>query len=179
MGYYEWSGLLLVLEEQLQVDLKNGLEKTHVGTLVQTDLVLPDIDDQNFAGSQRKEGTFALKVLVLTALAAVCTLNVHDEDVLRHRSACARLLLVLGHPDTLSGLATLGFRHDGEVGAKEVVEQGRFSSGLGAKDGDEMVIETGIGDIGYLEVLVDVGAVGVLEGIMMMGQNGGERSGRT
>jgi len=55
-------------------------------------------------------------------------------------------------------LATFGFRHDGEVGAKEVVEQGGLSGGLGAEDGDEVVVETRIGDIGYLEILVDVGA---------------------
>ena len=158
MGYHGWFDLLLVLEEELQVDLENGLEKTHVGTLVQTNLVLPDVDDQNLTGGQRKEGTFALKVLVLTTLSTVCTLDVHDEDVLRHWGACACLLLVLGHPDTLGSLATLGFRHDGEVGAKEVVEQGGLSGGLGTKDGDEVVVETRIGDIGYLEIFVDVGA---------------------
>lgn len=159
MGYCGWSGLLLVLEEDLQVDFENGLEETHVGTLIQTNLVLPDIDDQNLAGSQRKQGTFALKVLVLTALSTICTLNVHDEDVLRHRGACACLPLVLGHPDTLCGLPTLRFRHDGELGTKEVVEQGGLSGGLGAKDGNEVVVETRVGNIGFLEILADVSAV--------------------
>jgi hypothetical protein len=56
-------------------------------------------------------------------------------------------------------LAALCFRHDGEVGAKEVVQQGGLSGGLGAEDGNEVVVETRIGDIGYMEILVDVGAV--------------------
>jgi hypothetical protein len=56
-------------------------------------------------------------------------------------------------------LPALRFRHDGEVGAKEVVEQGGLSGGLRAKDGNEVVVETRIGDIGFLEILVDVGAV--------------------
>lgn len=135
------SNLLLVLEEELQVDLKNGLEKTHVGALVQTNLVFPDVDNQDLAGGQRKESTLALEILVLTALSTIGTLNVHDEDIVGHLGTCTRLSLVLGHPDTLCGLATLGFRHDRELGAEEVVEQSGLSGRLRAEDGDEVVIE--------------------------------------
>lgn len=150
------SGLLLVLEEELQVDLEDSLEQSHVGSLVQADLVLPDVDDQDLAGSQGEQGALALKVLVLAALSAVGALDVHDEDVIGHLGAGALLALVLGHPDTLRSLATLRLGHDGEVGAEEVVEQGRLSGGLGAKDGDEVVVEARLGDRGELEVLVEV-----------------------
>jgi hypothetical protein len=153
------SNLLLVLEEELQVDLENSLEKTHVGTLVQTNLMFPYIDNQDLAGGQRKESTLSLEVLVLTALSTIGTLNVHDKDVVGHLGACTRLSLVLGHPDTLCGLATLGFRHDRELGAEEVVEQGGLSGRLGAEDGDEVVIEARIGNIGCVEILADMGAV--------------------
>src|SRR4051812_12250489 len=43
------QNLLPVLQEQLQVDLKHSLEQAHVCALVQTNLVLPDVDNQNFA----------------------------------------------------------------------------------------------------------------------------------
>jgi hypothetical protein len=76
--------VLVVLEEQLQVDLEDGLEQTHVGTLVQTDLVFPDVDNQDLAGGQREQGTLALKVLVLSTFAAVGTLDIHDQDVVCH-----------------------------------------------------------------------------------------------
>lgn len=148
--------LLLVLEEELQVDLEDGLEQAHVGTLVQTDLVLPDVEDQDLACGERKEGALALKVLVLTALATVGTLDVHDEDVVGHLGAGAVLALVLGHPDALGGLSALRLRHDGELGAEEVVEQGGLAGGLRAKDGDEVVVEAGVGDVGELEVFIEV-----------------------
>ena len=44
------SSLLLVLEEELQVDLEDSLEQPHVGSLVQADLMLPDVEDQDLAG---------------------------------------------------------------------------------------------------------------------------------
>lgn len=55
--------LLLRSEEQRKVDLKDRLEQPHVGTLVQSDLVLPDVDDQDFRDGDREQGGFALKVL--------------------------------------------------------------------------------------------------------------------
>lgn len=149
-------GILLVLEEELEVDFKDGLQEPHVGTLVQTDLVLPDVDEQDLAGGEGKEGALSLKVLVLAALTTVGTLDVHDEDVVGHLLAGALTALVLGHPDALGGLATLRFGHDSELGAKEIVEEGRLAGGLGAKDGDEVVVEACIGNVRHLEVVGDV-----------------------
>lgn len=76
--------VLSVFNEELQVDLEDGLEEAHVCALVQADLMLPNVDNQNLTGGQSEEGTLALKVLVFAALAAVGSLNVHDEDVLGH-----------------------------------------------------------------------------------------------
>lgn len=113
------GNVLLVLQEQLQVDLKHSLEQTHVCALVQTDLVLPDVDNQDFTGRQRKESGLALKVLVFTSLATICTLDVHHQDIICHRRF---LILVLGHPDTLGGLSSLQLGHDREMGSEEMVE---------------------------------------------------------
>jgi hypothetical protein len=63
---------------------------------------------------------------------------------------------LLGHPYALGGLAALGLGHDGEGGAEEVVEQGGLAGGLGAKDGDEVVVEASVGDVGDLEVVVEL-----------------------
>jgi hypothetical protein len=101
--------VLVVLEEQLQVDLEDGLEQAHVGTLVQTNLVFPDVDNQDLAGGQSEQGTLALKVLVLSTLAAVGTLDIHDQDVVCHLDGTSfgLVALVLAHPYSLCGLAAL------------------------------------------------------------------------
>jgi hypothetical protein len=36
-----------LLSEKAKIDLKHGLEETHIGTLIKTDLVLPEVDDQD------------------------------------------------------------------------------------------------------------------------------------
>ena len=153
------SSLLLVFEEELQVDFEDRLEQAHVGPLVQTDLVLPDIDEQDLAGGQGEKSALPLKVLVLSALAAVSALDVHNEDVVGHLGASAVDTLVLRHPDTLRGLLTLRFGHDAELGAEEVVEERRLARRLRAKDGNEMVVEAGLGNMLELEVSIQVGAM--------------------
>ena len=57
------SPVLSHFAKKTQVDLEDGLEKTHVGTLIKTDLVLPKVDYQNFRRSEREKCGFALKVL--------------------------------------------------------------------------------------------------------------------
>jgi hypothetical protein len=57
----------LRLAEQTEVDLEDRLEQAHVGTLVESDLVLPDVDEQNLRASQGKKGRLALKVLFHSA----------------------------------------------------------------------------------------------------------------
>lgn len=143
----------------MQVDFENGLQETHVGALIQTDLVFPDVDDEDFAGGERKEGTLSLKVLVLSSFATVGTFDIHDENVVGHLFACAFDALVFGHPYALGRLATLRLRHDGELGAEEIVEERRLAGGLGAEDGYEVVVEAGVGDVRHPEVVGDVGTV--------------------
>lgn len=147
--------LLLVFQKELQVDFKHCLEQTHVRSLVQTNLVLPDVDNQDLACRKGKQGTLSLKILVLASFAAVGTFNVHDQNVVGQldRAIGSRLLLVLGHPYSLCGLPALGLGHDAELGAKEVVEQGGLSSRLGTEDGDDVVVEAGGGDMALDKVV--------------------------
>lgn len=98
--------------------------------------MLPDVDDQDLASGEGKERALPLKVLILAALAAVSAFDIHDEDVLGHLGAGAGLALVLGQPDALCSLSALVLGHDGEFGAKEVVEERRLACRLGAEDGD-------------------------------------------
>ena len=135
-----------VLDEQLQVDLEHGLEQPHVCTLVQADLVLPDVDNQYLARRQRKQSAFALEVLVFSALTTVCALDIHDQYVLGH-APFAALALILAHPYSLCRLAALLLRHNTELGAKEVVEQSGLSSGLRTEDRYEVVVEAGGDDL--------------------------------
>jgi hypothetical protein len=59
-----WLGTFLdLLPKQAEVYFEHGLEQAHVGTLVEADLVFPQIDDQNFWGSKGEERRFALKIL--------------------------------------------------------------------------------------------------------------------
>jgi hypothetical protein len=55
IGKVEYEGncahdvpVLGLFAEQTQIDLKYRLEEPHVGTLVETDLMLPDVDNKNF-----------------------------------------------------------------------------------------------------------------------------------
>jgi hypothetical protein len=146
---------LAVLDEQLQVDLEHRLQQAHVRALVQADLVFPDVHDQDLTGGQRKEGALALEVLVLSSLASVCALDIHDQNVLRHARA-ALGPLVLAHPDALGGLAALLLGHDAELCAEEVVEQRRLARGLRAEDGYEVVVEARGDDLLDVEVGGDV-----------------------
>lgn len=122
--------------------------------------MFPDVDDENLAGRQGEEGALALKVLVLAAFSAVGSLHVHDENIVRHLGGAAvgALPLVLGHPYSLGRLAALRLGHDTKFGAEEMVEESRLACRLGAEDGDEMVIEAGLGDVGPLEVSIEVRA---------------------
>lgn len=66
------------------------------------------------------------------------------------------LSLVLRKPDTLSCLPSITFWHDTKVCSKKVVKEGRFAGGLGAKDGYEVVVEAGRGDICKVEVHLEI-----------------------
>jgi hypothetical protein len=142
---------LAVLDEQLQVDLKDRLQQAHVGALVQADLVLPDVDNQDLARGQCEQGALSLKVLVLAPLSSVGALDVHDQNVFGHARTALRPL-VLAHPDALGGLTALLLGHDAELCAKQVVEQRRLARRLRAKDGDKMVVEAGGYDLLEVEV---------------------------
>ena len=144
------SGVVFLLcgEEEAEVDLEDGLEEAHVGALVESDLVFPDVDDQDFSDGHGKEGRFAFKVLVLASLAAVGAFDVHDEDV-----GIARFR----HPDALCGLTAFGFRHDVEAGAKQFVEEGTLAGGLGPEYGDDVIVESSVGEVPASHVLVERG----------------------
>ena len=112
---------LAVFDKELQIDLKDRLEQTHVRALVQSNLVFPDIDNQDLARRKSKQGALALKVLVLSALPPVCALDVHDQDVLGHARATLGTL-VLAHPDTLCSLPSLLFAHNTKLGLEERIQ---------------------------------------------------------
>ena len=63
-------------------------------------------------------------------------------------------LLVLGHPYSLCGLPPLGLGHHIEFGAKEVVQQGRLARRLRAKDGNKVIVEASLCDLGKLEICI-------------------------
>lgn len=151
---------LFVLQEKLQIDLENGLQKSHVGALVQTDLVLPDVDNQYLTCRQSEQGAFTLKILILASFATISTLDVHDQDILGQLDTATRggFFLILGHPYSFSGLTTLAFAHYTELGAKEIIQQGGFAGGLGTEDGDEVVVEARLSDVCLHEVVVEDGA---------------------
>lgn len=48
--------------------------------------------------------------------------------------------------------------HDAEFCAEKVVEEGRFTGRLRTEDGDEVVVETSLGNVFELQVVVEVGA---------------------
>jgi hypothetical protein len=89
-----------VLQKESQIYLKHSLEKSHVCSLVQTNLVLPNVHNlrksvlgrdtgtrityQDLTRRQREKRALTLKVLVFTTLTAIGTFHVHNEDVLAH-----------------------------------------------------------------------------------------------
>lgn len=114
---------LLVFEEQLQIHLKYCLQQTHVGTLVQTDLMFPDVDDQHLACREGEQGAFPFKVLILASFPAVCPFHVHDKDIIRHaRIRIFMLRLVFRHPDALCGLSSLPIGHDRELSSEQMIQ---------------------------------------------------------
>lgn len=151
---------LLVLQEELQVHLEHSLQETHIRTLIQANLVLPNIDNQDLTRCQGKEGALSFKVLIFASFAAIGALDVHNQDVVGQLDSTVGggFFLVLGHPNSLCGLPTLGLGHDTELGPEEVIQQGRLARGLGAEDGDEVVVEASLRDPGLGEVVVQVGA---------------------
>ena len=122
--------------------------------------MLPNVDDKDLTRRKCEKSTLALKVLVLAALAAVGTLDVHDEDVVGHAQVGVFVRdLVLGHPDTLGRLPALTVRHDGELRAKEIVQERRLARRLRSEDRDKVVVEAGVGDILEREILGQVWTV--------------------
>lgn len=83
--------------------------------------MFPDIDNQDLARRKSKQGALALKVLVLSTLTAICALDIHDQDILRHGRATL-WPLVLAHPYAFGGLPALLLGHDSKLGAEEVIE---------------------------------------------------------
>lgn len=43
--------LVFLILEELQIDFKDSLEQSHVGTLIKTDLMLPQVENDDFTGS--------------------------------------------------------------------------------------------------------------------------------
>ena len=150
--------VLAVLDEQLQIDLKHRFQQAHVRALVQSNLVLPDVDNENLTCREREEGTLALEVLILPALSSVRTFHIHDQDVFCH-ARTARFALVLAHPYSLCGLAALLLGHDAELCTEEVVEKGRLARGLRTEYGDEVVVEACWDNMLDVEVFGDIRAV--------------------
>ena len=118
--------------------------------------MLPDIDNQDLARGKSEERTLALEILVLSSLTAVGAFDVHDKNVLGHLKGAIDCFLVFRHPYSLGGLLTLDLRHNTEACAKEVVKESRLSSRLGTEDGNEVVVEASIGNVGDAQVGVEV-----------------------
>ena len=57
------TSVLSQLSKQPKVHLKHHLEEPHVGDLVQSDLVLPQVDQEHLGRGEREQGRFTLKVL--------------------------------------------------------------------------------------------------------------------
>ena len=58
-----YSPIRRLLTEQSQVNFEYSLEKPHVGSLVQANLVLPDIYNKDFGRGEREKCGFALEIL--------------------------------------------------------------------------------------------------------------------
>lgn len=123
--------------------------------------MFPDVDDEDLTRRERKQRTLALKILILASLAAISSLHVHNQDVIRHTRRCISfaLFLILRQPNTLGGLSSLHLRHHGELSAEQLIEKGGLSGGLRTEHRDEMVIETSRGDILKRQIFGQVGAI--------------------
>lgn len=133
--------------EQTEVDLEDCLEQRHVGTLIQSDLMLPHVDDETLCARHREEGTLSLEVLILSPLPAICSLDVHDQDI-----HC----LATTHPDSLCRLLTSRLVHDVERGAEQFVEKGGLTRRLATEDGTEVVAEAGVLETPLRETVVEL-----------------------
>jgi len=102
----------------LQVDLKDSLEKTHIRTLVQTDLVFPNVHHQDLAGGKGEKRALSFEVLILPSFTTIGAFHVHDKDIVGHTSCCR---FVLGHPYAFGGLPPFTFRHNIETRSKESI----------------------------------------------------------
>lgn len=141
--------ILVPFQEQLEVDLENNLQQTHVCTLIQTDLMFPDVDNQDLASGQGKQSALAFKVLILPSFSTVSALDIHDQDIVCHalRDPIGIGTLVPRHPDAFRSLLPFRFGHDAKFGAEEMIEKGGFPGRLGSEDGDEMVVEASWADL--------------------------------
>ena len=54
---------ILLVFENLQVDIHDSAEQTHVCTLIEAHGVLPHVDDENLGRGQGEQRSFALKFL--------------------------------------------------------------------------------------------------------------------
>jgi len=153
-----YQNVLAVLDKELQIDFEHRLQKPHICALIQPNLVLPDIHNQNLTRRQRKKRTLPLKILVFTALAAIRTFHIHNQDVFRHTIIATGLPFILAHPYPLCSLPPFLLGHDPELCFEKVVKECGFPRRLGAEDGDEVVIEAGRDDFFEVEVSRQVGA---------------------
>lgn len=119
--------------------------------------MFPNVDDEDLAGGESEESALPFKILVFSSFSTICAFNIHDKNVLGHIGATLGSL-VLAHPYSFCCLTAFLLRHDTELGAKEVVEKSGFARRLGAKDGNEMVVEAGRDDLFEAEICVEVGA---------------------
>ncbi len=67
------------------------------------------------------------------------------------------LPLILGQPYAFCCLSPFTLRHEFKVGPKQVAQERRFASGLRAKHGDQMVVESGLGDFRLLQIHIEIG----------------------
>lgn len=121
--------------------------------------MLPNVDNQDLTCSQCKQSAFPLKVLILAALAAVRPLDVHDQNVVGHGRGPGRTgrALVFRQPYSLCRLLAGGLGHDAKVGLEQIVEQSRFAGRLRTENGDEVVVEAGLGHVCFAQVVIEIG----------------------
>ena len=88
---------LLIFKKEFQIDLEHHFEQAHVCTLIQPNLMFPDIDKQDLTRCQCKERTFPLKILIFASFSAICPFHIHDQYILCHilRVCVCMILLVL------------------------------------------------------------------------------------
>ena len=89
------------------------------------------------------------------------TLYIHHEDILRHTHALSifdMFAFILAHPNPLGSLPTILLAHNTKLCSEEIIEKGRFTGGLRAEYGYEMVVEARGNNFLDVEVSGDVGA---------------------